>query len=78
MGEVCTDAACAGPDLGKERGHQGDVFSPLTVTDPWTDSPQSIWEELWAAGLLDSMCSQSQALRNSATDSTQKEDNCFM
>lgn len=78
MGEVCTDAACAGPDLGKERGHQGDMFSPLTVTDPWTDSPQSICEELWAAGQLDGLWSQSQVLRNSATNSTQKEGKCLI
>ena len=73
MGEVCTDAACAGPDLGKEKGHQGDMFSPLTVTDAWTDSPQSTREELWAAELLDHIWSQSQVLRNSATNAIQKE-----
>ena len=50
VGEVCTDAACVGPDLGKERGHQGDEVSPLTVTDPCNDSPQSTQEELWATG----------------------------
>ena len=27
MGEVCTDAACVGPDLGKERGHLDTWFS---------------------------------------------------
>ena len=48
--EVCTDAACVGPDLGKERGHQGDEVSPLTITDPCNDSPQSTQEELWATG----------------------------
>lgn len=47
--EVCTDAACVGPDLGKE-GHQGDEVSPLTITDPCNDSPQSTQEELWATG----------------------------
>lgn len=49
-GGACTDAACAGPDLGEERGRQRAEVSALTATEPCHDSPQSTQEAPRAAG----------------------------
>lgn len=75
MGEVCTDAACAGPDLGKERGHQGDEVSPLTVQTPAMTHPRAPRRR---SGQQGGTWSQSQVLRNSATNTAQKEGSCFI